>query len=215
LKTSKQTLFCPGIPGAGKTILTSIVVDDVYNRFYGNAIIGIAYVYCNFRHKDEQKIDDLLASLLKQLAQSQVSLPGSVKDLYDRHEKGRTRPSPYDISGTLQSVAALYSRVFVIVDALDECQVSDGCLKKFLSELFSLQTNCAANIFATSRFVPEITGKFRRSMSLEIRASKDDVKRYLDGHIGELASFVQENRQLQEEIKTGISEAVDGMYASS
>src|SRR5438045_5526567 len=29
LKTSKQVLFSPGIPGAGKTILTSIVVDNL------------------------------------------------------------------------------------------------------------------------------------------------------------------------------------------
>jgi hypothetical protein len=215
LKTNKQTLFCPGIPGAGKTILTSIVVDDLYNRFRSDATIGIAYVYCNFRRKDEQKIDDLLANLLKQLAQSQVSLPGSIKDLYSLHEKDRTRPPSYDISRALQSVAGLYSRVFVIVDALDECQVSDGCQKRFLSELFNLQTNCSANIFATSRFIPEITGKFDRSMSLEIRASKDDVKRYLKDHIRELASFVQENRQLREEITTGISEAVDGMYVPS
>jgi hypothetical protein len=109
----------------------------------------------------------------------------------------------------------LYSRVFVIVDALDECQVSDGCQKRFLSELFNLQTNCAANIFATSRFIPEINGKFDRNMSLKIRANIDNVKRYLEGHIGELASFVQENQQLREEITTGISEAVDGMYVPS
>jgi hypothetical protein len=31
----KQTLICPGIPGAGKTILTSIVVDFLYSK-YGN-----------------------------------------------------------------------------------------------------------------------------------------------------------------------------------
>jgi hypothetical protein len=65
--TDKQTLFCPGIPGAGKTILTSIVVDDLMTRFQNDLTIGIAYIYCNFRRKDEQKINDLLASLLKQL----------------------------------------------------------------------------------------------------------------------------------------------------
>jgi hypothetical protein len=31
--TSQQTLFCPGIPGAGKTILTSIVIDHLSTRF--------------------------------------------------------------------------------------------------------------------------------------------------------------------------------------
>lgn len=215
LNSGKQTLFCPGIPGAGKTILTSIVVDDLSTRFLTDSSTGISYIYCNFRRQDEQKLDDLLASLLKQLAESQSSLPKAVQDLYNRHKAKRTRPSLDEISKCLKSVAETYSKAFIIVDALDECQVSDGCRKRFLSELFNLQTNCAANIFATSRFVPEITDKFDQGMSLEIRASKDDVKRYLEGHMGELASFVQNNQQLREEIKTGISEAVDGMYVPS
>ena len=44
-----QTLFCPGIPGAGKTMITSIVVDNLYTRFENDGSIGIAYIYCNFR----------------------------------------------------------------------------------------------------------------------------------------------------------------------
>jgi Cdc6-like AAA superfamily ATPase len=215
LDTSKQTLFCQGIPGAGKTILTSIVVDDLCKRYRGDPTIGIAFVYCNFRRRGEQQADDLLANLLKQLTQGRSPLPSSIKDLYGQHQARQTRPSLDEISTALRSVAAMYSRVFIIVDALDECQTSDGCRTRFLSELFNLRTNCAANIFATSRFVPEITDKFDRALSLEIRASKDDMKRYLEGHIGELAIFLQENQQLQEEIKTGISEAVDGMYVSS
>jgi hypothetical protein len=68
LNIGKQALFCPGIPGAGKTILTSIIVDDLITRFQNDPTVNIVYIYCNFRRKDEQKIDDLLASLLKQLA---------------------------------------------------------------------------------------------------------------------------------------------------
>jgi Cdc6-like AAA superfamily ATPase len=215
LNTAKQTLFCPGIPGAGKTILTSIVVDNLCNRFHNDATVGITYVYCNFRRKDEQKIDALLASLLKQLAQSQVSLPGSVKDLYDRHEKKKTRPSSDEISRALHSTAGSYSRVFIFVDALDECQVSDGCRTKLLSEIFSLQAKHGANLFATSRFIPEITGKFQGSISLEIRASIEDVRRYLDGCMSQLPEFVRYNHDLQEEIKAGIVKAVDGMYVAS
>ncbi|KAF3259843.1 hypothetical protein TWF128_003836 [Orbilia oligospora] len=33
LATEKQTLFCPGIPGAGKTALTSTIISDLYSRF--------------------------------------------------------------------------------------------------------------------------------------------------------------------------------------
>jgi hypothetical protein len=47
--------------------------------------------------------------------------------LYNRHKDKRTRPSLDEILGVLQTVAAAYSRIFMIGDALDECQVSDGC----------------------------------------------------------------------------------------
>jgi hypothetical protein len=112
-------------------------------------------------------------------------------------------------------VAAMYSRVFIIVDALDECQVSNGCRTRFLAEIFDLQKKRGANFFATSRFIPKITETFAGSKSIEICASKDDVQRYVVGHIGQLLSFVQTNKDLQEEIKTGISDAVCGMCVAN
>lgn len=33
LNNSKQTLFCPGIPEAGKTVITAIVVNHLGTRF--------------------------------------------------------------------------------------------------------------------------------------------------------------------------------------
>jgi hypothetical protein len=119
LNTEKQTLFCPGIPGAGKTILTAI--NDLTKRFQNNPGTGVAYLYCNFRRKDEQKAQDLLISILKQLSEEQSSLLDSVKSLYDKHKEKRTRLSLDEISRTLQSVSGTYSRVIIIVDALDEC----------------------------------------------------------------------------------------------
>ncbi|RYO96852.1 hypothetical protein DL765_011425 [Monosporascus sp. GIB2] len=211
-KTNKQTLFCPGIPGAGKTIITSIVVDDLCNRFQNDDTIGIAYLYCNFRRTVEQKAEDLLASLLRQLAQGRSSLPDSVKSLHNTHKNKRVRSSFSEISKVLQSVAAMYSRIFVIVDALDECQASGGVRIRFMQEIFALQAKCGANIFATSRFIPEIITEFNGSMALEIRASRADIERYLEGHMGRLPSFIGQNRQLQHEIITGISDAVDGMF---
>ena len=210
LTTSRQTLFCPGSPGAGKTILTSIIVDALITRFQNDPTISVAYIYCNFRRKDEQKIDDLLASLLKQLAQGQSSLPDSVKDLYDRHKVKRTRLSLDETLRSLHSVAAMYSRVFIVVDALDECQVSDNCRSRFLSEIFNLQVKYSIHIFATLRFIPEITKKFNGSTLLEIRAHNEDVQKYLEGRI--LRSDRKFLKTLHEEIKTKITKAVDGMY---
>jgi len=176
LTTNMQTLFCLGMLGASKTMIASIVVDHLCTRFQSDACVGIAYIYCNFRRQYEQKPADLLASLLKQLVQEQSSVPESVKSLYQRHESKRTRPSFGEISKVLHSVVAEYSRMFIIIDALDECQVLNGGRRQFLSEIFSLQTKTRANLFTTSRFIPEITNDFQGSISLEIRASDQDMQ---------------------------------------
>lgn len=207
----KRTLFCPGIPGAGKTVVTSIVVDEITNRFRKDDSIGLAFVFCNFRRHDEQKAAQLLATLAKQLAQSRPSLPEVVKSLYDQHNDKGTRPSLGELSRTLRSLTSLYSRAFIVVDALDECQTTDGSRMTFLSEVLNLQSEPGVSVFATSRYLPDIVDKFKHSTSLEIRASESDVRRYVDGRIPHLKSFVHRNPDLQEKIKTEIVKAVNGM----
>ncbi|KAH6699500.1 ankyrin repeat protein [Verticillium dahliae] len=208
-ETADQTLFCPGIPGAGKTIITSIVVDDLCTRYRSNEHVGIAYIYCDFQRQQEQKVEELLMSLLKQLTQGRSSLPECVKFLHDEHRRKRTRPSFDEVSRTLRHVADSYSRTFIIVDALDECQRNDGCRARFLTELFNLQAECGANIFATSRCIPEITDRFSASTILEIRANDEDVRRYLDGRILQSGRTLLE--KCREEIRNEITEVSDGM----
>ncbi|OCK74144.1 hypothetical protein K432DRAFT_430203, partial [Lepidopterella palustris CBS 459.81] len=211
VETKKQTLFCPGIPGAGKTILTSVVVEELSIRSHSDNSIGVAYIYCNFKRQNEQTLEHLLASVLKQLVQARSTLPESVKSLYNRYKSKKTQPSVDDISTVLQSVAAEYSRVFIVIDALDECR-AQGCRTQMLSKLSDLQTKCGTNLFATSRFIPEIIEQFKQGSSLEIRANARDVWGYIDGRISDLPSFVRNRQDLQQEIKTEIVKAVDGMF---
>ncbi|KAL7791860.1 ankyrin repeat-containing domain protein [Trichoderma ceciliae] len=210
LKQSNQTLFCPGMPGAGKTIITSFVIHYLYDLFRHDSTIGIAYLYCNFRQQHEQKSTDLILSLLKQLVQGQPVVPQSVRNLYIVHKLGRTRPSLNEILTALYSVATTYSRIFLVVDALDECSIEGR--RKFLSEVFNLQAKTGVNFFATSRFIQEIEKEFKRSLSLEIRACDADVQKYLDSKLQNFRSLVTKSITLQEEIKTRITKAVDGMF---
>ena len=211
MQTPQTTMFCPGIPGAGKTILTAITIDDLTVRFRSEADVGIAYLYCNFRWEAEQKADDLLASLLKQLSQGRPSLPDSVRALYEKHRDRRTRPSYDELSHAFQSVTVMFSKVYIIIDALDECRTTDGCRTRLLTEIFFAQVRSRANVFATSRFLPEITEKFEGSLLLEIHATEEDVRRYLDGCMFRLPTFVRRSPGLQEEIKSGIVLLVKGM----
>ncbi|KAH6697238.1 hypothetical protein F5X68DRAFT_272237 [Plectosphaerella plurivora] len=212
LDGSKKALFCPGIPGAGKTMATAIVVDDLLERFRGNHNVGIAFIYCNFRRQGDQKPEHLLASFLKQLCQRRASLPKGVRDLFDECESRKRRPRLDELAAALKDIIPKFSRAFLIIDALDECGMEGGSRSKLLAEYTSLRDLVGANIFATSRHIDDIKQKFVGSPSLEILAQPEDIRRYLADKIPHLASFVADNAQLQEEIKTAIVNAVEGMF---
>ncbi|KAL6814598.1 ankyrin repeat protein [Trichoderma camerunense] len=212
LHTSQQTLFCQGIPGAGKTILTSIVINDIYKRFDQDSTVGISYIYCNFQRANDQQVIHLMESLLKQLSERQPSLPSVVKDLYNSHRLKHTRPSLTEIHEALHSVARMYSKVVLIVDALDECQASDNNRKKFLAEIFALQSTTKAKVFATARHIQDIRNEFDGSILLEIRAKEDDIRQYLEERILGLPSFIFKRPDLQERILDQIANAADGMF---
>jgi hypothetical protein len=191
MNQSNQVLFFSGISAAGKTICASIVINELQVRFRNDAGVGIAYVYCNFRRHQEQKAVNLLASLLKQFSQGLSSMPQSLRRLYESHQSQRTRPSFDEISQTLQSVVSEYSRAFIVIDALDECQDSGVDRKRFLTRLFGLQVKIRACLLATSRLIPSIKKEFEgRSTRMEIRASDHGLKRYIDEHITRLPAFV-------------------------
>ncbi|KAI1174763.1 hypothetical protein F4777DRAFT_589005 [Nemania sp. FL0916] len=208
-----QTLFCPGIPGSGKTILTSIIINDICTeQMCNDRAVGVAYVYFNYNLKNEHDSHQVLASLLGQLVKTQATIPKFIRNLYKKHRRLETKLSTSDVQATFRSVVSLYSRVFLVFDALDECQRSEA--QHLLSYLFELQLETSINIMATSRSVAEITQFFEREgvRRLEISARQSDVKQYLEGHISRLPFVVRRDTLLQEMIITRISDSVDGMF---
>jgi hypothetical protein len=215
VKTNKQTLFCPGIPGAGKTIITSIVIDHLWTEFRNDNNIGIAYLYYNYGRQQEQKTEDQLLALLKQLIWKQPSVPSGIKCLYENHKTKGTRPSYDEITTALHTTVLHYSKVFVIIDALDECYTPND-RDKLLSAVFTLQSQAQVNIFATSRFMPEITTQFEGCLSKQIRAQDDDILRYINGRIPKLLrSKISKYPDLQNTIRNEVVKSAEGMYVFS
>jgi hypothetical protein len=137
-----------------------------------------------------------------------------VRLLYDLHKKRSTRPSFDEFYQDLYSVGAAYSRVsvvIVVIDALDKCQRFDKCRSRCIPELLNLGSALEANIFATSRFIPEITSRFDNAVVKEIRASDYDIARDLDGNLSGPLGLVSRDITLQAKIKQRIVQCIDGM----
>ena len=209
LDGSEPTLFCPGIPGAGKTMLTSIVVSDLQERFRADSDVGIVYVYCNYKRQSEPPVDCLMASLCKQLLQGRRTLPTELNSPYQRHAHRDTQPSTEEIRIAMCALVGDLSRTYLVVDALDEC--AEVARSRLLKDKSMLQADRKVSLITTSRYIPDMTAFFGGKLSLEIRTTDGDVPNYLKGHMVELLTCVKRNPSLQEIIALRITEVANGM----
>lgn len=205
------TLFCPGIPGAGKSILASMMIEELNIRYENDSSVGIAYFFCSFQMHDDQsqKIESLLACLLRQLAHNLPQIPESLKSLYQKYKSRGTRPSLDEYFASIRFTLTQLSRAFIVIDALDECHFST--IARLLDIILELQSPSNLNLLSTSRLIPEITARFKNKPTFEIRAAMPDVIEYLRGNLSMLPSFVSRNPQLQDDIVHKITGAADGM----
>jgi Cdc6-like AAA superfamily ATPase len=210
IQGSEKTLFCPGIPGAGKTIMAAITIDHLLETIQCNDI-GVAYLYCNYKAQIDQTTTNILSAILKQLVQGRLSAAEPVVRLFHHHSTRRTRPSLEEIFSSLQSVLASYSNVYLVVDAFDECADKEGTRSQLLDKLRSLQSKADLHIMVTSRFIPKIVNEFKSAPTLEVRASKTDVEQFVKSRMHLLPNCVQRDSALQAIVQEKVVEAVDGM----
>ena len=190
-------------------MLVSTVIDHLSNAIQAEDV-GIAYVYCSYQDRLEQTLVNLLASLLKQLLQEKQFIPKDLENLYEEHIRRGTRPTHDEVFNLLQVSISRYSRVYIVIDALDECSESGGRPRELLSMVRNL-TATAISLMVTSRFIPTIAQHFEQDIQVEIRASKEDVQRYLCGRMEQLSSCVRKSEELRATITQAIVDRVDGM----
>ncbi|KAL5340246.1 ankyrin repeat-containing domain protein [Aspergillus crustosus] len=214
LTGTKQMLFCPGIPGAGKTMIASTVVDHLYRIFQEDNSVGVAIAFLDNlpRAPNTELLQALLQGLLKQLIPNPV--PDVVTELYEYHSQKNTRPHSGEVFTTLCKVIERYSRTFIVIDALDEIPLAGGNRSKIIRELFNIQDAVCVNIAVMSRPISEIVESFeeRRSIQRDIRASDGDVRRFITSEILNFQAWVREADGLERKITDTVIEATDGMF---
>ncbi|KAF8207260.1 ankyrin repeat-containing domain protein [Mycena galopus ATCC 62051] len=213
VSNSGKVLWCRGIPGAGKTVLASLVVNhlrvDVQAR---NDNIGVACIYLDHKDTEAQTVRNLLASLWKQLAVDKP-VPAATHELHGYHRKRGTNPALNDILQILHSITTEYSKIYFVVDALDEYpELKRDVLFEHLSKVVEV---ASVNLLLTSR--PHITlhPYFPDAATLDIRANEDDLHQVVDEYIYKsrnLSKHIRAHPELQEEIRTKIVNESNGMF---
>lgn len=128
-------LWLSGIPGAGKTILSSTIIATLLCRLE-EFEAAVLFSFFDFQNASQQKSDALLRALLAQLAEQNKESFQCLRKLHDDCKSGGHQASSDALLTTLTAALTHFPRVFIVVDALDECSERQQMLKylKLLSE---------------------------------------------------------------------------------
>lgn len=80
----------------------------------------LAYFYLNYRDAEKQSVQNLLTSLICQLALFEPTLSVQLIASYEAHEFGATRPSYAECTHLLRCAVSRCAKIFLVIDAFDE-----------------------------------------------------------------------------------------------
>jgi hypothetical protein len=212
-KGQSRILFCPGMPGAGKTVLTSIVIENL-RPLLADPDTGLAFVYFDYKDGANHTISNVFSSLLQQLLKQMREIPPKIDQLYCRCEDEKRRPSLAELLDAIEDLGAGFDRIMFAADALDECQTDTR--ERFLRELRKLSFK--PQLFCTSRFskdTEELLGEIDPKIEqIEIRASRADIEQYIRGVVSEkreLSKFCKTDSNLELQIVSNVANSASGM----
>jgi len=157
------------------------VIDDLCDGSCEEEI-AIAMFYCDFRDQREQTATNIMGAILKQLVVRGEVLE-HVQEAFKKAKKevgGRGLRLPDMVQMLKQAVTAL-PRVFICIDALDEC-IPQHLLGLLMSLEDTLHESPGTRIFFTGRpqVQAEIEKRFTGSVIVPISPKVHDIERYLE-----------------------------------
>ncbi|KAF3928578.1 hypothetical protein AA313_de0201471 [Arthrobotrys entomopaga] len=205
---SSKILWCYGIPGAGKSTISSVVIDHLEELQAQDTTtqVAVAYYYFDFSNEeiDTRKFTRML---LKQLVFQSPKLPQRLTELFKSHSgSGKAEIEDQKIEDLFIQTASQFETTYIVVDALDEC-----AQEQRLRVLEILQRFADANvrIFATSRPHPQdINEIFKDAGKIELGARADDIRKYVEAEIKRYHTRVPKAKHIHDELKDRI---IDGL----
>ena len=207
-----KLLWCTGIPGAGKTVLASVIIDHLEKDLMTDKSSALVYVYCSYQDSDHTPLN-LIASVLRQLVHHHAAIPGHIEQMYETHLATSTRPTLEELLVELKLISQAFTDVYVIIDALDECSEDVGSKSSFLEAIQDLEGYF--RMIVTSRTALNIVHYLRTATRLEVDARDSDIVKYVKSRMASerrLQRNVAGHPELQATIVSTILQSTKGMF---
>jgi hypothetical protein len=218
-----QLLWIKGDPGKGKTMMMIALVDELSSWLNASPGSGtLSYFFCQSTDTRLSSAVSVLRGLTYLLADQQKDLIQHIRKRYDRSgsslfEDHNALEALWDILRNMSSDPSL-ARVYLLVDALDEC---DDNLRELLDLITSNDCKSISKLkwLVASRNKPMIEERLRPDalrlkISLELNSIhiSHTVNAFIDFKVQQLAERKRYNTTLQQEVERVLREKAEDTF---
>lgn len=211
-------LWLYGIPGCGKTILTSATIKNLLQHCGNDTSMVTAYFYFDFNDTRKQDPELMLRSLLCQFLQRALAIPKGIDALFTSCQNGIRQPSPHALLEVMRLTLQGFTQVYIVLDALDECTLR--------SELMSMLEAVARwkldslHLLMASRKERDIERSLETfvtehdTLCLQRDIVDEDIQRYVRQRLCDDRDLVKWNKDaaIRQEIEVALMRGARGMY---
>ncbi|KAJ7319384.1 hypothetical protein DFH08DRAFT_1086266 [Mycena albidolilacea] len=190
-----EPLWIQGASGTGKSVLSSSVIQKLIDDQQLFADLGkssgVAFFYFDFKAKDGNAVETALRRIVLQLS-AQSPHPFGPLDKQYNLSRGQALPNYRDLQRILEELLKELGRVYIVLDALDECP--DIELAQLVGLISTLRdwTRTPLHLLFTSQKRTIFTEAFTEvaCILLDSNITQPDIELFI-------TSELRENRQLK------------------
>lgn len=217
LSESGSLLWLYGIPGCGKTILSSTIIKSTVEYCQSRASSVVLYFYFDFNDVEKQRNEKMIRSLIVQLFSQCAGISQALESLYSSCMNGERQPTYEILLQTLRQMLAGFEQIYLVIDALDECKERDELITS-IEELTSWK-DLNLHILATSRQEKDIAESIKSISDDEQRICihstlvNADIRAYIQTRLQTDRDLKRwrNKPEVQQEIEDMLMKRVDGM----
>lgn len=188
LQEPGSRLWLTGIAGAGKTVLSAMIIQKCLANASENEVV--AYYYCDYKILQSQSVISIFSALAGQMAMKNERSFVLLKDYYEQlnsPNQMERQPKIEELFKLIQEIASNFDNVRIIVDGLDECGDDMAVAAQWLHKLVCAPY-ATISLALLSRKEQPIRDVFEADDSydhIEITAHTEDVEKYVQSEIEE------------------------------
>jgi hypothetical protein len=211
-ETLGSSLWLHGIPGCGKTILSSTIIE--YLGHNSSASPLVLYFYFDFSDSGKQTLNSMLRSLVLQVYQQQEKVRRQVDSLHKLHHQISTS----SLTSMLRDMLSTMDDIYIVLDALDESTTRESLLDWLITVLREIKSS-SCRLLVTSRMEEDIRDVLlsyitpNNVVSCQKGNVEEDVRTYVKHRIKTDRKFERwkSHPDLCAEIETNLMEKANGM----